>query len=364
MQKLKVFDNVKSIGFEVTFKGNGCVNYDENKQKNVIKAFGLVNRKVNDNVKWAKKIFEPLPFNDEENKGPKARFKYKVSSDCIRHEMFKNEMAFQNPNISMITPILLNVIAQPAMLERGYMFASSTIPTIRKSSGFSITEAVEEGNWHTLVDLDFHSCSGSKGEEKSDTKKKKKDDDDEDEDTKGNTCLYLNENVGNHYYKAYGHIDLTELQFISGDMTYDRGAVFADGGVEESTYLTSLKNNFGEDYKFDTYYMKNSISCDEWGERGILLSKKAVDMMVKDIIKRMFNINIWRKDASFIFDSIVVTVNYGDDVVKSETIDTVHLLDAEDINQFDFNYFTKYNVCDEEKVKKNKELVKLFKNKK
>lgn len=331
----KTFEDVKSITFKAYFKGDGCVNYDENKQQGILARFNLLPREVNNNVKFAKKTFALIEDSDGKQK---VGFKYKVSSECIRHEMFKNEMEFKNPSTTFPFQVLYNAIAQPAMIERGYLEIKDNL-ILKKKTSVCITSAVEKGRWHTAVDLDFHSVSGAK------TNKNKTDD-------KSNTSIYLNENVGEAIYCSEGGIDLTELQFISGDNNYDRAAVLVDGGEEEKIYLNALRNNFGDDVKFDSYYMKSSLAADVGGERGILLSKGAVDMMVKDIIKRIFNINIYRKDAYFRFMSLQLTVNYGDDNVMHENI---YIKSIEELEKFVFNYYTKYIVCDDDKIMKYKE---------
>lgn len=348
MEKIKSFENVKSIGFKVFFNGKGCVNYDHKDQKYTLIAKKLINGKVNNNVKFAKKIFEDYK---NENGDVKTRFKYKVSSDCLRNNMFKEEMSYNNSAIGYLPYIRYNAIATPSMIERGYMFPDTQL-SLRKSSVIAITPAIEMGEWHTIVDMEVHSTSGAK----SNNKTVENTSSNEDEDTIGNTSLYFCENVGNSMYVSEGFIDLTELQFLSGDITYDRGCVLVDGGEEEKIYLNALKNNFGEDFIFNYYHMKSDLAFDEWGERGILLSKKAVDMMVKDIFKRIFNIHIYRKDALFTFDHIELTVNYGDDTLISEIIPTDNLLNVNDIDKFKFNYYTKYELGDEEKIKKNKNL--------
>lgn len=349
MKKMKSFNNVKSINFKVFFNGKGCVNYDHKGQKFTLFAKNLIKGKVNDNVKFAKKIFEDFKTEDGETK---SRFKYKVSTDCLRNNMFKEEMQFANSAIGNLSYIRYNAIATPAMIERGYMFPD-TEQSIRKSSVFFLSPAIEEGEWHTIVDMEIHSTSGAKGN--GNLNKEEVNSVNEDE-KPGSTSLYFCENVGNATYVSEGFIDLTEFQFLSGDMTYDRGCVLVDGGEEEKIYLNALKNHFGEDFKFNCYHMKSDLAFDEWGERGILLTKKAVDMMVKDIFKRIFNINIYRKDALFTFDHIEITVNYGDEQIKFEKLPDIYANNISDIEQYIFNYYPKYELCDEEKIKKNKEL--------
>ena len=112
MKKIKI----KALGFEVEFKGNGCVNWDSNDQKFMLLANGLIGGKIDDNVKFAKKSF----VKTEDGIG----FLYKVSNDAIRHNMWEKEKPFFNENVAQIPYVYYNMLGRPCMLERGYMFAS------------------------------------------------------------------------------------------------------------------------------------------------------------------------------------------------------------------------------------------------
>ena len=97
MKKIKI----KALGFEVEFKGNGCVNWDSNEQKFMLLANGLIGGKIDDNVKFAKKSF----VKTEDGIG----FLYKVSNDAIRHNMWEKEMPFFNENVAQIPYVYFSI---------------------------------------------------------------------------------------------------------------------------------------------------------------------------------------------------------------------------------------------------------------
>ena len=336
----KEFKNVKSIEFDVKFEGNGCVNFDGNEQAWALQSCGLYTGKINKNIKLAKRV-----ISRDENGN--YQYQFKVSSECLRHNMFKDEMAFVNPSISFLPQVLLRTIATPAYHERGFMFPN-TCNSIRKKSGATITGAIGETVYDKPIVMELHSSSGKKGENQS--KDNTLTSDDKKDDAK-DTTLYFKENVGVEKYNSQGFIDLTELQFIPADNAYERNAVgIPEGSQFEKIYLTVLSENYGEDYNFDYYYMKDASTRDEWAERGIRFSEKSVDFLVKDILRRVFEINITTADAIFKFESIKVKVHTLDCPEGEE----IELNSVNDLDNYFFGYFEKYIKASDEKIIANR----------
>lgn len=341
---MKNFKNVRAIKFTTYFSGNGCVNFDSGEQSYFLSKAKLYSGMIHKNVLFAKKIFKT---DIGENGETTYKFKFKISSECLRHSIFEETIPFQNPNIMAIPHVLYNAIAMPDQIIRGYMFAQNTINSLRKRSALTICDAVEEGMWRDTTVFDFHSRSGEKD-------KTVKNDGDG-----GDTTIYSIENVGNLKYKADGFIDLTELQFISGDVIYDRMAVDADGGANEIIYLDALKRNFPSlNPHFDYYYMANAYSKDEWGERGILLDFESVNSMVISTLKNIMKININHRNANLIFDKLVIKV-ICDGNEESEEIE----ITPSNVDEFYFKYFTKYLPADAELIKNNKNIIAKAKEK-
>lgn len=327
---------VKGIEFTAKFKGNGCVNYDDNDQKYFLVNSNIIAKKriFNDNVTYAKKSFST-------GEDGRIGFKYKVSSECIRHNMYKEEMDNQvNENHMQIQSVYYNALATPAMIERGYMYTLE--PYIdHKKSAFQITDAIEiRDNLRHDVTFDFHSKSIKK--ENEDKKVAEND-----AGAKSSTSIFRKENVGSCDYEAEGFIDVDEMQFISFDETYDRRAVNVDVKNGKDLYMAALKRNIPNfSCKEGYFYMKNGYTQDEWAEKGILLSEDVVDYLTKDIIKRILNVSIWKSGAYFKFDSLVI--KYYDENGE-ETVE----ITSDNIDDFKFIPVGKYNEADEEKVKAN-----------
>lgn len=320
--------SVKNIAFKATFNGNGCVNFDSGDQKFELCRFDILKGKVYDNVLYAKKVY----YKQDDGT---TTFRYKVSSEALRHAIFSEEMPFMNPTIQQLPQVFYNSLGTPAMLARGYMFAGDV--SLKRKSPLTITDAVETGKERSLISIDFHSRSGAKNTDTKGAEDKK------------DTTIYNIENVGNNQYVAYGNIDLQELQFVSADPSYDRMAVDIDGGVNETIYLDSLNRNLPtQDKRFGYYFIKNAITEDEWAERGVLLSNDDVDFLVKYILKNILSVNICRRNALLSIEKLEVTFDNGNSYQE---------LRLDNLNDYYFEVVSKYQEASEEKILKNRQKI-------
>jgi hypothetical protein len=348
---MKNFKNVKSINFEVTFDGNGCINFDCSEQLEFLKNVGIVSYKDGsffqngrslNNVQFAKKNYRINPDDGE------YEFHYKVSSECLRYMMFNKTMPCQSPTIMNIPHVLYSAISHPDSVLRGYLYTSRNGTTLRKKSPICITDAEEVGFWRRHVATDFHSRSGQK--ESNEGKGA--------DDAKDNS-IYKVENVGIATYLAKGGIDVDSLRFISADPIYDRMAVNADGGPNEVIFLNTLAQNmcnFTPEFKY--YYTTNAYTEDEWAERGILLNDESVDMLIKRAFRNILNISVIKRNAYFNVKNLKVTVFCEGE--KPETVDVT----LDNLDSFYFNCVTSYSEASEEKIIANKKKVEEIKENK
>lgn len=319
---MKNVKQLKNLDFRVTFKSKGCVNFDSNDQKFELRDMKLLKGQVYDNVLFAKKIY----YNNPDGS---YSFLYKISSEALRHAIFIESMPFLNPIITQLPQVFYNAIATPAMISRGYMQADK-MKSLKRKSPLTITDAVEKGEKRNVISIDFHSRSGAKNASTDD---------------KGDTSIYFIENVGENEYVSEGNIDLQELQFISADPSYDRMGVDVDGGVNGEIFIDSLNRNFpSSEKRFGYYYIKNTITEDEWAERGVLLSKDDVDYLVKYILKNILNAKIVRRNALCVIDKLEVSFD------NRQTYQNVELKDLDD---FYFMVDEKYQEASEEKIIEN-----------
>lgn len=339
MNNKKVFDDVTCIKINVIFEGRGCINYDQSSQMEILKALGMYDGDVTDNIRPSKKVFY------------KDGFHHIVSSDCIRHNLFCNN-TITNQKLQFAPTLLYRAITSIPYLVRGYMFTANKKP-IRRKTTLCITDAEEIGEKHNVVNLGIH----SKMEQKSEDNKSATD--------PKSTNLYSKEHIGHIEYDCEGYMDLTEGQFISADILYDRDGVGmgvadddADTFFNKGAYIKSLNENLGEngvpaDYKYGYYYIKNCIVADELGERGILLNQKDVNRMVRFALTQILTLLHSNNGAFIRTKSLKITVYNARSIKPVE----IELTTLDEIEGLTFNYHQKYFKTNEERIIANRRCI-------
>lgn len=337
MKNKQIFSGVKAIEFNANFVGEGCVNFDGKEQGWFLKRNDLLDSKVFDNCKFSKKNFR---IEDG-----KMKFHHKVSADCLRHEMWRDSMAFMNPNIMNNDDMLYAALAHPDTILRGTLLCNA-VSTLKRKSCVTITDAEEVGEWHDKVSLDFHSRSGKK--ETADKKAL------EEGDATKDTSVYSEENVGKINYEAKCIIDVCEMPFLSADNIYDRQMIDVCGGPCEKYFLQMLKMNFADcnlDPQFGYYCLSTAITGDMYAERGILLNDECVDFLIKRAIRNVLNISRTTAKAYLKAVKNVTLLIHTDNGI--ETVD----IDENDLDDIQFIPFHAYKEADDEKVENTRKAI-------
>lgn len=347
-------ENVKSLEAKITFRGKGVINADEGKSHSwFLYNKGLYATK-NENIKFAKKSF--VDEYDENEKEWKTKFKYKVSSDCLRHAMFEREMAFYNNALMDVPTAFYNSIATPALVARGYMFAKTNKNetkgwSAKKKSIFTISSAIAEMNPADKVYAEFCSKAGSK-----------KSKDETDADAKSDTSVHAVESVGEYEYVSSMFVDLCEAQFISMDNLFDRCAVpFERHGVEyKKVYFDALKRNFNtqEDFEIKNYCLSTSVMGDEFAEEGVKLTKEMVNTLVHMILNRIVNLKIDRPSNGGYMEFSRMTVRVNMDNGEFKEFEVKNENDVKDIV---FEYYDCYKEADAKAVAHRKHIMETLK---
>lgn len=342
-------NKVKSIQFNLLLNGVGCVNFGSSEELDFLLRTGIIKWNDNGFVKNGKPLSNVLLSKKNFRQTEDGTYEYhvKVSSECLRNNIFKDTMRFQETSITTIPHAFYRALANPDMITRGYMYPYKGGVTIKKKGPFYITDAEEVGPWRRFVSSDFHSRSGRK--ELNDGK---------DSNDANDTSIYKIENVGAAKYMAVGGIDVAELRFIPADPVYERLSVNVDGGPYETIYMNELKRNtvnFTPEFKY--YFLKNSYTGDEFAERGIMLNDESLNMLIKRVIKNMLNIEVLRRNAYLRTEKLTLRINYtnGEQDVIDVTPDMV-----DDLN---FDCINPYNEADEEKILANLKMVEDLKAK-
>jgi len=307
---------VKNVMFRITIKGNGIVNYDSGEQKNVWKEFKNKKEfdKKNDNYIFAKKNYYSSSDGELE-------YKTKISSDCLRHNIFIDDIPFQSPNIASVPELLLQFIASPAALTRGYFFGVRGDSSIKRSTKLDIIDAEQTNN--AISDLEFFSRSGEKND----------------------TSIFNKETIGNVEYKTNGSIDLEELQFCSCDEKFDRYSFNPDLFPQYKKILQTKLKSFNSELGF--YKIKGT--CIDISEYGFKLSNDDMLSLIKYLFIKILKLNIKRSKAFAKTDSLEYKLVYDpfeDKLNDNEGWITINNLD--DINNINFEIEDHYIKTDTE----------------
>jgi hypothetical protein len=274
---------IRTVFFKLTIDGVGVVNFDSENQKylwnRMDKNSGVEIARTN-NVAFGKATYS--------RSGDKLTRSPKISADALRHAMWENEMATIIPNVMHFDEMLLNALASPMLVTRGYMFAKDN-GTFKRKSPVVFSAAHAE---HDIAQLETHS----------NTTPKFKDDDEKilvdaksQEDSA--TSFFSRETRGQLTYRSEGSVDLTELGFISLSDVHGRMALNPD---HQEEYRQLLKQRLGsdEDIPAPAYYVK-PFDVYKIPEYGIKLTENQVRLLLKDLFQRISSINIQRTTTGY-----------------------------------------------------------------
>jgi hypothetical protein len=273
---------LKSILFKGTIKGNGVVNYDAKDQKWMLKKYKYDewgSALKFDNIKIAKHAI--VKTGNDENGKPQYDVRLKISSNCLRNAIFKEDHPFQNSMILHSKKLLNMSIASIASLLRGYMFEQEGFTGLKRKSPVIITDAEQTAG--ELSTIDLHTTSGAKRTKGS-------------EDDASDTSLFYKETVGDVEYSFKGAISLPDLQFIPLSDTFDRMAVNPDDF--ETLYRPHLEKSVGSKVDDPGFYMIKS-AVNAIPEEGILLSQAQSALLVKEFFKRLLSLTITRNASGY-----------------------------------------------------------------
>jgi hypothetical protein len=316
--------NVKNILIKAELEGVGIVNMDSNDQKWLFNKTKNGEYNKRENVSYAKKNF----YMEGEN----LKYKIKISSDCIRNAMFKNEMVSQSPNITHNDAILYSFIATPMGMIRGYLFTNKIEP-LKRSGALTICDAEQTCNAVSYIEI----CSKS-GEKTSNDGTSEKSD----------TTFFKKETVGKIHYETEGVIDLSKLQFISADQVFDRYGLNPDKFSLWKQFMSLRLKNFNSNLGF----YKLSTSVIDIPEQGVLFSNENVLDLVKDTLIRLLSLSIQRKGSYAKVNKLKIKLVYDPiSDIKDNADSWIEIVSLEDINSLNFEVQEFYSLVDVEQAK-------------
>lgn len=264
---------IKSIRFQGVIKSSGIVNFDGKDAKWLLKKAKPDCRAQlsHDNVKVAKHAITQDGIDKDGN--PILNAVLKISKDCIRQSIFKEDQPFHNPGVVHAEKILIKLLSSAAGLLRGYMFADIGI---KKKSAVYISDAIQTSKNVSTMDIGTQNAPKTQKESA--------------EDASG-LSMHFKESIGGLVtYEFEGALDLSELQFISLSEIYDRKAVDPN---HLETYLQDLGTTLGSSVTGKAFYIKKT-AVGGLPEEGILLTSDQVKFLIGEFFKRLLDLEILR----------------------------------------------------------------------
>lgn len=328
---------MKQIIFKATMEGCGVVNYDDKSQSFLLNKFGLTENvpkkdgSTTDNVKYAKKHFyarkddEGNLVRDSEGK-QLYDYKVKISGDCIRNAIFKNDAEYTNPIIAKDDFIAHNYMLSKLGITRGYCFTNKDETGYKRKSCLTITDAVETSDAKSAIEIG--TCSGERNV----------------------TSMFYTEKVGKTTYETSGVIDFKTLMFVVADPMFDRLAINPDyltNGVVEKI----MHNLYGDIAKPTIgYFTASSKSLTQKiSEYGMILNEELVVFLVKELLKRIMGCSIKRSNAYANVTSL--SIKFVDDIIYDKFDDEngwIELNSLEDVDNLEFTVDCPYERMDDE----------------
>jgi hypothetical protein len=288
---------IRSVDFKITALGYGVVNWNGpttlQSDRRIIdnhsmpKLRGYTNLTGKESEKGYKLKKDPSEINFKETP-------LYISQNCIRHHLFRDQAYdlhyAKDKN-------LLDVLTSITGLIRGYVVPSSQC---KRTSPLLLEDFVDQignGNFEQM------GRSGSK----------EKDKDDKGGDVASNS-FFSKTTFGETEYLAYGSISIEQLQFISLDKKFDRAAMVIKEGEGEKiaeavqAFIKTLDPTREPKAVFHPNYVRGGTIFEE-GETGILLDNTAIDILVKETLRMVEELNIRQAKGYMYVDKVLVDYN-------------------------------------------------------
>ncbi len=321
MKKSENSPQLKRIAFRLNLKGQGIVNFSDNRQRWIFNNLKEKDEKGKDiihtmsyhhnNVSYAKKSF----LNE------KLDYKIMISSDCLRNAIFDRDYVAQSAVITHNKELLIAFLASPAAILRGFLLTENDKDTPKRKSAFSIVDAIQTCNAKSY--LEAFSKSGEKISKKTA------------EDSADNS-FFVKETIGEIEYKSNGIIDMENLQFVSLDQLFDRFA-FNPDYFEKFKEILKLRipefdSNIG-------YFIRKGTSF-QVPEKGFMFNQEVTNILIKELLSRIVNIDIERTKAFAKIDLLEIKPIY--DLLDNSEEGWIKITSEEQINKLNFNVFEFY----------------------
>lgn len=345
---------VKNIIVKGKLRGNGIVNYDSaDYQKDIVARRTEFLKGINvssngskvSNIKLAKKCFYGTGEYDE--KGNEIiDYLVQISRDCLGYNIFGHPT---NPVLCHNELAMVSAALSPVELMKGYL------RTVRSTKAKeSINEKNEDAftRKSAITIVKAMQCNDAKTYMEVGTRFGERD----------STSMRYTESAGLMEYEFLAEIRVKELQFISADPFLGQRALNSDWHykIKCGNGTTSIPEIFDNYYHgmeqpvFGNFALDGNFTSDLINESGYLLSNDIQEYIVKETLKKIFGLDIKRRDAYASMVSMKVKVVEDITTLGRSSEDEngfVEINSVDEIDSFVFpKFFNFYKRVDQESV--------------
>lgn len=295
---------IKSVDFKITAYGYGVVNWNgptkladdsgqefDNHTLPKLRGFSNLSGRIKDTGYKYKKQASDINF---------AETPLYISQNCIRHHLFRDQ-AFDLHYAK--DKNLQDVLTSITGLIRGYVVPSSQC---KRTSPLLLEDFIDQ-----LGNGNFEQMGRSGTKEKELNKKGEV----------SSNSFFSKTTFGDTQYIAYGSISIEQLEFISLDKKFDRAAMIVKDGEGEKIaqavqdFIQSLDPSREPKAVFHANYVRKGTIFEE-GEAGILLDNTAIDILVKETLTMIAELNIKQAKGYMYVDEIEVDYNDSNKMMR------------------------------------------------
>ena len=294
---------IKSVDFKITAYGYGVVNWNGpttlQSEGRIIdnhtmpKLRGYSNLTGKESEKGYKLKKDPSDINFVETP-------LYISQNCIRHHLFRDQaFDLHYAKDKNLTDVLTSITG----LIRGYVVPSSQC---KRTSPLLLEDFIDH-----LGNGNFEQMGRSGSKEKEANKKGEE----------SSNSFFSKTTFGDTQYTAYGSISIEQLEFISLDKKFDRAAMSVNVGEGEKVaqavedFIKSLEPSREPKAVFHANYVRKGTIFEE-GEAGILLDNTAIDILIKQTLSMITELNIKQAKGYMYVDSVEVDYNDSNKMMR------------------------------------------------
>lgn len=277
---------INKVSLVVNIQGQGLVNYNGSNPPYRFLKDMYHNGKVAKTGSFGKENIYSQSIVDGEGNPKTIQIPKKIiSSNLLRKEILGDENSVNTDKLISNDKLRVSLLSQDNVIARGFMSAGRSL-TLKRKSGVTVLDAEQISD--TITWIETRTSEGERDE----------------------NSLHFKETCGKIEYQTEILFDIKQLQFVSIDDNYDRMSLTEK---DSKGFIDHINGRYGDGNA--TLGNWGTTHLNVIGEQGIVLSNKVVGNIIRETIKRVFNLDIKKAGAFAKTSSIKLALGYsGDDI--------------------------------------------------